>query len=106
MHRLESPDLLTDMHTTRTPEMIMQLAEAAVRAAEDRARRFYAIPLPRAMIDFSLRGRCAGQARVARNGETLLRTNLKLLTENLDAFLDKANENEAAIACDRYRPHE
>jgi len=88
--------LLTDMHTTYNPEKIMQIAEAAVRAAEHRARLFYAIRLPEAVIDFSLRGRCAGQARVERSGKTFLRINLKLLTENLDDFLKQTIPHEVS----------
>jgi len=57
-----------------------QQAEAAIRQAEKRARNFYAIDLPVAAIDFSLRGRCAGQASVDRNGETCLRINLQPAT--------------------------
>ncbi len=82
------------MHTTHNSEKIMQLAEAAVRAAESRARELYAIRLPEAVIDFSLRGRCAGQARVERSGETFLRINLELLANNLDDFLKQTIPHE------------
>jgi len=88
--------LLTDMHTTHNPEQIMQIAEATVRAAEHRARLFFAIRLPEAVIDFSLRGRCAGQARVERNAKTFLRINLKLLTENFEDFLEQTIPHEVA----------
>jgi len=77
----------TDLH---------QQAEAAVRQAEGRARRFYGIDLPEALIDFSLRGRCAGQARVDRNGHTSLRINQQLLAENLDDFLKSTIPHEVA----------
>ena len=84
------------MNTNHNPEKIMQLADAAVRAAEHRARQFYSIRLPDAKIDFSLRGRCAGQARVERNGETFLRINLKLLSENAGDFLQQTIPHEVA----------
>ncbi len=71
-------------------------AEATVRQAETCARNFYGIKLPDAVIDFSLRGRCAGQARVERNGETCLRINQQLLAENLDDFLSKTIPHEVA----------
>lgn len=75
---------------------ILQQAEAAVRLAEERARNFYSIKLPDALIDFSLRGRCAGQARVNCNGETCLRINQQLLAENLDDFLRNTIPHEVA----------
>lgn len=84
------------MHNKQTPEQIMRLATEAVRATEQRARDFYAICLPDAVIDFSLRGRCAGQARVGRGGATLLRLNLTLLTENLADFLEQTIPHEVA----------
>lgn len=74
----------------------MRRATKAVRAAEQRARDCYAIRLPEAVIDFSLRGRCAGQARVGRDGATLLRLNLTLLTENLADFLEQTIPHEVA----------
>jgi SprT protein len=66
---------------------LQEKALAAVRRAERRARVFYAIKLPEASLDFSLRGRCAGQAVVERTGATRLRINLQLLRENLDDYL-------------------
>ena len=84
------------MQMTHTPEEIMRLAIKTVRAAEQRARDFYAIRLPGAVIDFSLRGRCAGQARVERGGATLLRLNLTLLKENLADFLEQTIPHEVA----------
>ena len=75
---------------------IQQQAEIAIRQAEKQARRFYGINLPEAAIDFSLRGRCAGQARVDRNGETCLRINQQLLAENLDDFLSNTIPHEVA----------
>ena len=74
----------------------MQLAIQAVRDAEQRARDFYAIRLPDAVIDFSLRGRCAGQARVERCGTTTLRINLELLTNNLADFLTQTIPHEVS----------
>jgi SprT protein len=79
-----------------TQEQIKCLAVAAVRAAERRACEFYSIRLPEAQIDFSLRGRCAGQARVGCGGTTLLRINLTLLTENLADFLAQTIPHEVA----------
>ena len=87
---------LADMHTTPTPGQIKQLAVQAVRVAEQRAREYYAIRLPEAVIDFSLRGRCAGQAKVERSGATSLRINLKLLTENLADFLAQTIPHEVS----------
>jgi len=87
---------LADMPTTQSPEQIMHLAVQAVRAAEQRARDFYAIPLPEAVVDFSLRGRCAGQAKVERCGATSLRINLKLLAENLADFLSQTIPHEVS----------
>jgi SprT protein len=75
---------------------LLQQAEAAVRRSERCARRFYGINLPEALIDFSLRGRCAGQARVDRNGHTSLRINQQLLAENLDDFLKNTIPHEIA----------
>lgn len=87
---------MAEMPDKHTPEQIMRLATETVRAAEQRARDFYAIPLPETEIDFSLRGRCAGQARVHRSGATLLRLNLTLLTENLTDFLKQTIPHEVA----------
>ena len=75
---------------------IRQQAEAAVRKAEMRGRSFYDINLPDASIDFSLRGRCAGQARVDCNGRTSLRLNQQLLAENLEDFLSRTIPHEVA----------
>jgi SprT protein len=75
---------------------LLRKAEAVVRQAEDRARNYYGINLPGASIDFSLRGRCAGQARVDRNGGTCLRINQQLLLENLDDFLSNTIPHEVA----------
>lgn len=84
------------MHSTHSPEQIKQLAIDAVRAAEQRARDYYTIRLPAAKIDFSLRGRCAGQARVECSGATFLRINLKLLSENLADFLQQTIPHEVS----------
>lgn len=84
------------MSENLTNRDILQQAEATVRLAEKRARNFYDIQLPDAKIDFSLRGRCAGQARVDRNGDTCLRINLQLLTENLDDFLNNTIPHEVS----------
>jgi SprT protein len=77
------------------PRIILQ-AERTVRAAELRARTFYGINLPEAAIDFSLRGRCAGQARVNRDGTTMVRINRQLLAENLSDFLKNTIPHEIA----------
>jgi SprT protein len=87
---------MADLFSTHSPEKIMQLAIDAVRAAEQRARDYYAIRLPEAIIDFSLRGRCAGQARVEYSGATFLRINLGLLTENLPDFLQQTIPHEVS----------
>ncbi len=74
----------------------IRLAEQTVRQAEEKAREFYALALPSAEIDYSLRGRCAGQARVNRHGQTFLRINLQLLSENLDDYLRQTIPHEVA----------
>ncbi len=93
---------------------LQQQAEVVVRRAERRVRCFYGINLPEALIDFSLRGRCAGQARVDCNGKTTLRINQQLLEENLDDFLTNTIPHEVAHLvvnwkarkkCQRPRPH-
>jgi SprT protein len=68
----------------------------AVRRAEKRACAFYGLALPAATIDFSLRGRCAGQARIERDGQTCLRINRQLLVENRDDFLSSTIPHEVA----------
>lgn len=78
-----------------TTELCRQ-AEDAVRRAEQRARNFYRLELPPAVIDFSLRGRCAGQAKVDRAGRTWLRINSQLLAENHDDFLNQTIPHEVA----------
>lgn len=75
---------------------LQQQVETAVRQAEKRARDFYRLDLPEASIDFSLRGRCAGQAMVDHSGETSLRINQQLLAENLDDFLSNTIPHEVA----------
>jgi SprT protein len=81
----------------RQPELkLTLLAETTVRMAEMRARAFYGINLPEAAIDFTLRGRCAGQARVDRDGTTCLRFNCQLLAENLPDFLKNTIPHEIA----------
>lgn len=84
------------MLNQKTELKILQRAEEAVRQAEARARSFYAIEFPDAEVDFSLRGRCAGQARVTRSGKTCLRINPVLLKENLDDFLTHTIPHEVA----------
>lgn len=73
-----------------------QAVTAAVRQAEQQARDRYGLDLPAACIEFSLRGRCAGQARVERNGRTCLRFNRQLLRENRDDFLHTTVPHEVA----------
>lgn len=75
---------------------LQQQAEAAIHQAEERARNFYGIQLPKAAIDYSLRGRCAGQARIDCNGATCLRINQQLLAENFDDFLKHTIPHEVA----------
>ena len=76
--------------------ILQKQVEAAVRQAEERARQFYRLDLPEASIDFSLRGRCAGQARLDRHGSASLRINQQLLAENRDDFLLKTIPHEVA----------
>ena len=75
---------------------LREIVEPAVRRAEKRACAFYGLDLPAATIDFSLRGLCAGQARIERNGHTCLRINRQLLMENLDDFLRNTIPHEVA----------
>lgn len=75
---------------------LRSLAEAAVREAEARVRRHFKITLPESTIDFSLRGRCAGQAKITHKGEASLRINLQLLAENLEDFLKQTIPHEVA----------
>jgi SprT protein len=75
---------------------LRQAVETAVRRAEKRARTFYGLDLPAAAIDFSLRGRCAGQARIEPSGQTCLRINCQLLIENRDDFLNNTIPHEVA----------
>lgn len=84
------------MSVQRYGRDLLQQAEAAVRKAENRARIFYGIKLPDANIDFSLRGRCAGQAKVDIIGETSLRINQQLLAENREDFLTNTIPHEVA----------
>jgi SprT protein len=84
---------MSDKHPETAPE---QCAERTARQAEQRAREFYRLALPEATIDFSLRGRCAAQARVDRKGGTWLRLNKQLLAENLDDFLINTIPHEVA----------
>lgn len=71
-------------------------ANTAIRKALDRARRHYNIKLPEASVDYSLRGRCAGQAHLDRNGQLTLRINRQLLEENLEDFLKQTIPHEVA----------
>jgi SprT protein len=84
------------MHDKLSRAELQEKALAAIRCAERRARDFYALKLPEASIDFSLRGRCAGQAIVERKGATCLRINLQLLRENLDDYLNQTIPHEVS----------
>lgn len=75
---------------------ILRQAKTAVRNAEKHARLFYGIKLPDAVVDFSLRGRCAGQAKINRSGETSLRINQQLLKENFEDFMINTIPHEVA----------
>jgi SprT protein len=75
---------------------IIDQVETTIRETEEQARQHYNISLPDAGIDYSLRGRCAAQARVDRNGQTFLRINLQLLSENLDDYLKQTVPHEIA----------
>jgi SprT protein len=84
------------MHDKFSSDELKEKALEVVRRAERRARSFYALKLPEASIDFSLRGRCAGQAIVERKGATCLRINLQLLRENLDDYLNQTIPHEVS----------
>lgn len=84
------------MPITLENQKLYQRVEAVVRQAEECARAFYGIKLPQATLDFSLRGRCAGQASVDRSGSTFLRINRQLLVENRDDFLSHTLPHEVA----------
>lgn len=75
---------------------IKTLAKQAVRKCQDKVRQHYQLDLPDAEIDFSLRGRCAGQAQLSAAGQARLRINLQLLKENLDDFLHQTIPHEIA----------
>lgn len=87
---------LFSMHNNFSSNELKQKVLAVVRRAEQQAREFYDIRLPSASLDFSLRGRCAGQARVERKGATRLRINLQLLAENLEDYLSQTIPHEVA----------
>jgi SprT protein len=76
-----------------------------------RASAWLGIPVPPAAIRFDLRGRAAGQARLALGKPSLLRYNPALLRSNPDDFLAATVPHEVAhvIACARHgvriRPH-
>jgi SprT protein len=84
------------MHNNFSSSELKDMALAAVRRAEEQVRHYYGTRLPQAALDFSLRGRCAGQARVEKNGATHLRINLQLLAENLDDYLSQTIAHEVA----------
>lgn len=84
------------MHNQFSSSELKEKTLVAVRRAEARARETYNISLPQASLDFSLRGRCAGQAKVERKGTTHLRINLQLLAENLDDYLSQTIGHEVA----------
>ena len=75
---------------------VIQQVEAAIRKTEEQARQHFNISLPNAGIDYSLHGRCAAQARVDSDGQTFLRINLQLLSENLDDYLQQTIPHEIA----------
>jgi SprT protein len=79
----------------RIPTDLEQAVEQSVRKAERQARSFYGLDLPAATIDLTLRGRCAGQARI-EGGRALLRFNRQLLVENRDDFLKTTVPHEVA----------
>ncbi len=84
------------MSDKQTRHLLRQTTIDAVRSAEEQVRSFYGIKLPEASTDFSLRGRCAGQALVERNGSTHLRINLQLLEENQEDYLKQTIPHEVA----------
>ena len=80
----------------KNPTNLEQAVAQTVRQAEHQARAFYGLDLPEATIELTLRGRCAGQARIERGGRTLLRFNRQLLVENRDDFLTTTVPHEVA----------
>lgn len=72
------------------------IANGAISKALDRVRKHYGLELPEPSVDYSLRGRCAGQAFIDRNGLPGLRINQKLLEDNLDDFLKQTIPHEVA----------
>jgi SprT protein len=91
--------LLEDRVRERTLELV---AEAAA---------WMSIPPPKASIRFDLRGRSAGQARLATREPALIRYNPALLRANPDDFLESTVPHEVAhlVAFARHgariRPH-
>ncbi|NIP48529.1 MAG: hypothetical protein GWN55_07430, partial [Phycisphaerae bacterium] len=77
-------------------QTVIDQLEGTIRKTEEQARRHYEISLPSAEIDYSLRGRCAAQARVDSNGQTFLRINLQLLSDNLNDYLRQTIPHEIA----------
>lgn len=97
MRHMTSASRKIDLTVVPHPlEGLPRQVEQAVRAAEQRARELYRLDLPPATIDFSLRGRCAGQARLGREARPRLRINLQLLAENLEDFLVVTIPHEVA----------
>ena len=75
---------------------IIILAKQKILHFQDKARNYYRLDFPDAEVDFSLRGRCAGQAQITPDGKTRLRINLQLLQENQDDFLSQTIPHEIA----------
>ena len=84
------------MHDKLCRAELQKKAVTGVRRAERQAQEFYSIKLPEASIDFSLRGRCAGQAIIEQTGATCLRINLQLLRENLEDYLVQTIPHEVS----------
>lgn len=72
------------------------IANTTILTALERARRHYDIKLPEVSVDYSLRGRCAGQALIDQHGQPALRINRQLLEDNLDDFLKQTIPHEVA----------
>jgi len=75
---------------------LQRLSAAAVAEALQRARVFYRLDLPDVDLDVSLRGRCAGQARLLGRDRLQIRINLQLLAENRDDYLAQTIPHEVA----------
>jgi SprT protein len=100
----------TTDHANNTPALMRQ-ARARTLAFLERARQLTGHALPCPAIRFDLRGRSAGQVRIARDGTCTIRYNARLLERHPEDFLHTTVAHEVAhyAAYARYgrniRPH-